>query len=227
MAKDSYWFRHDTTAGRTLKMRKLQHIYGHEAKGIYWDVVEILREQAKYQFDSDDSSLQMLSDIIGYKDRVRFINWFNDCIRLNLLEKKEGVFFCPALCKSMKTWEAKKRAGSQGGRGNTKAKRKHNESITKAYGKEVTVQNRTVHNIREYLTQSERAMASIKYLREEKISLTPNEHISLIDRFITKLCADEDLMRPPQDYQRHFNNWAKINGTKTGLDSIGLYNALR
>ena len=48
--KDSYWFKHDSTAGRGLKMRKMAHIYSHWGKGIYWDVVEILRDQDCYRF---------------------------------------------------------------------------------------------------------------------------------------------------------------------------------
>ena len=80
MSKDSYWFRHDSSAGRTLKMRKMSHIYGHEGKGMYWDVVEVLRDQDGYQFNSDDSSLNLLADLIGCKDEIRFYNWFQDCL---------------------------------------------------------------------------------------------------------------------------------------------------
>lgn len=116
VAKDSYWFRHDSTAGRGLKFRKLQHIYGHEGKGIYWDVIEILREQEKYEYECDSSSLQMLCDIIGHKDVTRFMNWFNECVRLELLVKTDTKFFSPALTESMVFWEKQRKNGKQGGR---------------------------------------------------------------------------------------------------------------
>lgn len=117
MSKDSYWFKHDDSAGRGLKMRKMSHIYGHWGKGIYWDVVEILRSQDKYMFSSDESSLSLLSDLIGCKDESKFINWFNDCIRIGLFEIVDKSFFlCPPLTENMKVWEAKKDNGSKGGR---------------------------------------------------------------------------------------------------------------
>ena len=66
--KDSYWFRHDSSAGRGLKLRKIQYLYGHWGKGIYWDVVEILRDSARYTHSADELALKILADIIGGKD---------------------------------------------------------------------------------------------------------------------------------------------------------------
>lgn len=134
--KDSYWFRHDSSAGRGLRMRKMAHIYGHWGKGIYWDVIEILRDQSNYRFNSDESSLQLLSDLIGCKDEIKFISWFNDCVNIELFIIEDGVFFSEVLCKNMANWETKKTNGGEGGRGNKKlnesekkAKPKLNESI--------------------------------------------------------------------------------------------------
>lgn len=113
--KDAYWFRHDATAGRAIKMRKMAHIYGHWGKGVYWDVVEILRDQKDYCFESDESSLQLLSDLIGCKDSNKFISWFNDCKRIELFFVEKGMFFNPPLLDHMKRWDANKRNGKKGG----------------------------------------------------------------------------------------------------------------
>ena len=148
--KDSYWFRHDSTAGRALKMRKMAHIYGHWGKGIYWDVCEILRDNENYSFESDESSLQMLSDLIGCKDDNKFISWYNDCIKYELLKEEDNYFFSPALSESMKKWDSSKANGSKGGRP------KKTESITQIKPKDnpndnptetITEQNRTEDNI--------------------------------------------------------------------------------
>jgi len=143
MSKDSYWFRHDSSAGRTLRMRKMSHIYGHEGKGMYWDVVEVLRDQDGYQFNSDDSSLNLLADLIGCKDEIRFCNWFKDCLKLGLFEDDGTNFICPALTENMEMWETKKANGSKGGRP------KKTESKPKAKPKPKANQkhNRTEQNI--------------------------------------------------------------------------------
>lgn len=136
MNKDAYWFRHDSNSSRTLKMKKLQHIYGLWSTGAYWSVVEVLREQSGYKFPCDETSLQMLSEIIGEKDPIKFQNWFNDCVRIGLFEKEQIeelkaefaphlapeqtqeqiVFFSHVLCKNMAIWEQMKLNGSKGGR---------------------------------------------------------------------------------------------------------------
>jgi hypothetical protein len=111
--KDSFWFKHDSTAGRDIKLRKIQHIYGHEGKGLFWDVVEVLREEGNYTHPSDENSLQMLCDLIGYKDVPRFINWFNDCVKVELFMVKNGHFFSKSLMIRMKVWESKKENGNK------------------------------------------------------------------------------------------------------------------
>lgn len=116
MAKDSYWFRHDSSAGRGTRMRKLAFIYGHWGKGIYWDVIEMLRDQANYKYPSDEFDLKMLADLIGCKDDTKFINWFNDCVKYELFVIEKGMFYSEVLCNNMKRWEASKSNGSKGGR---------------------------------------------------------------------------------------------------------------
>lgn len=116
MAKDAYWFKHDSTSGRGLRIKKLQHIYGHWGKGVYWDVIEVLREQNNYCFDSDENSLEMLSELIGTKDNFKFFTWFKDCIDLGLFEIQNNKFFSQVLIENMEVWETKKDNGSKGGR---------------------------------------------------------------------------------------------------------------
>jgi uncharacterized phage protein (TIGR02220 family) len=145
--KDSYWFRHDSTAGRALKMRKMAHIYGHWGKGVYWDVCEILRDNENYSFESDESSLQMLADLIGCKDENKFISWYRDCIKYGLLDEVDGMFFSPALSNGMVRWEASKNNGSKGGRPKketeNKPKQKPKENLNNNLNETITEQNRT------------------------------------------------------------------------------------
>lgn len=115
MAKDSYWFRHDSTAGRGLKLLTIKTIYGHWGKGVYWDVIETLREQSDYKYRSDNTSLKILAELIG-AETEKFLNWYSSCVKYELLTEKNGYFYSKVLCENMEKWEAKKRSGSKGGR---------------------------------------------------------------------------------------------------------------
>lgn len=128
MKKDVYWFKHDSGIGREIEMRKMAHFYGHWGKGIYWDVLEILREQPSYCFKSDDASLQFLAEIIGCKDTVKFTNWFKECVTDGIFYTEESMFYSPRLTENMKVWDAKKVAGGQGGRAKALANVKQTSS---------------------------------------------------------------------------------------------------
>ena len=112
MARDTFWFKHDSNASRDIKLLKLKHIHGFAGLGIYWSVVEFLREQDGYKFSSDESSLQLLCGVIGL-DFTKFTSWFNDCINISLFVKKNNSFYSESLIYRMEIWEKNKRNGSQ------------------------------------------------------------------------------------------------------------------
>jgi len=166
MAKDSYWFRHDSTAGRGTRMRKMAFIYGHWGKGIYWDVIEMLRDQANYCYPSTEFDLKMLADLIGCKDESKFINWFNDCVKFDLLQVHDDMFFSDVLRESMSYWETKRTNGSKGG-SVAKVKRKLSEHSSETKAKRVA---KVKHNITEQDITEEniyRHFAHLSILRSE------------------------------------------------------------
>ena len=185
MAKDSYWFRHDSTAGRGLRMRKIAHIYGHWGKGVYWDVIEILRDQTDYRFKKDESSLQLLADLIGVKDEHKFINWFNDCVNINLLTTDEDTFFSEVLLQNMGLWEQHKNAGIQSGI--KRIKRKLNETPTKVPTK---VPTKRQHNrIEQNRIEDNKTNSSVYFLTAE-----------LNDLFVSYLEFRRSIKKPATDH---------------------------
>lgn len=106
-------------------MRKMAFIYGHWGKGIYWDVIEMLRDQADYSFPKSEFDLKMLCDLIGCKDETKFINWYRDCVKFELFIERDDSFFSEVLCDHMKRWETSKSNGYKGG------KPKRNPDVTK------------------------------------------------------------------------------------------------
>lgn len=119
MAKDSYWFAHDSTAGRGIKLRTIQALFKHEGKGYYWDVVEVLRDQDGYVYGCTEEHLFILGSLIGINEETyekTFKKWFQKCVEIGLFCVEENVFFSPVLTEKMRFWEKQKRNGSKGGR---------------------------------------------------------------------------------------------------------------
>ena len=48
MSKDAYYFSHDSNARNDQRLVKIRMKYGMEGYGIYFGIIEILREQRDY-----------------------------------------------------------------------------------------------------------------------------------------------------------------------------------
>lgn len=118
--KDVFWFRHDSNASRDIKLIKIRAVYDFWGIGVYWCIVEYLRDQPLYRFEYDESNMQFLSQIIGCQDFVKFSNFIKDAIRFNLFCVENGYIFSSSLVERMKKWDSCKTNGSEGGRGNKK-----------------------------------------------------------------------------------------------------------
>jgi hypothetical protein len=106
--KDSYWFKHDSTASRDLKMAKIRVVYDFWGIGIYWTIIEFLREQSGYRYEYSETNIQILCEMIGCKDLIKFNNFINDSIELQLFVIDNNFMFSNSLNIRMKEWESKK-----------------------------------------------------------------------------------------------------------------------
>jgi hypothetical protein len=211
--KDSYWFRHDSSAGRGLKLRKIAFLHGHWGKGIYWDVVEILRDAENYSYSSDEFDLRMLADLIGCKDTDKFLEWYKDCIKFELLEEDNNMFFSPALNKVMDVWETKKENGKKGGRPKkikTELKPKLNLKETELKANQN--HNRTEHNItikENKIKEILKRFAETNYQQNEIIFKTnKNELTNHLKRFLEiKKDSEEFTNKPYGNVISWFWNW--------------------
>ena len=129
--KSALWFSHESTSGKGLRLRKLTRIYGHWGKGVYWDICEFLLEQDQFSFVCDETSLQVVSEMIGCNDELKFISWYNDCIKLNLLQTDGIVFWNETLIDRLGKLITSRTNGGKGGRPTgTKNKPKDNQTET-------------------------------------------------------------------------------------------------
>jgi len=214
--KDSYWFRHDSSAGRGLKLRKIQYLYGHWGKGIYWDVVEILRDSASYTHSADEFDLKMLADLIGCKDADKFLEWYSNCIKFNLLAEDKNRFYSPALSRVMGVWDTKKENGKKGGRPKKekteiKPKLNLNETELKANQKhKITEHNRIEYNSID--NKVEKVIERFKetdYKQNERIFKTNKDELTKhLTRFLeTKKDSEQFKNKQYGDIIVWFWNW--------------------
>ena len=139
MSKDAYYFSHDSNAHTDPKILKLRMSLGWEGYGIYWAIIENLRNQETYSINEGEFMFLTLSLAI---DEAKLKQILTKCLEVNLLEISEGNIYSPSLLRRMEKADEirnkRREAGSKGGKAKAKAiaKLKQNPSIK---GKETKV----------------------------------------------------------------------------------------
>lgn len=113
MKKDAYYFSHDGNARNDLKCVKLRRSLGWEGYGLFWAIIEILRETDNYSLDFssiDDLAFELKVDLEKVKSVI------ND---FGLFRTKGTRFYSQRLSESMSKYnETKKQLSESGKRGN-------------------------------------------------------------------------------------------------------------
>lgn len=132
MAKNAYYFSHDSNAHKDPKILKLRVKHGWEGYGIYWAIIETLREQDDYKWLANDK--QLLSFCFANGDDV--VNQVIDtCLEIGLLVNDGEFIYSESLSRRMKLKdeisEKRRAAGKKGGVSKSLANAKQNPSNKK------------------------------------------------------------------------------------------------
>lgn len=100
MAKDAYYFSHDANARNDGKIVLLRMRYGAEGYGLYWMMLEVLREQDGYKYPAEEDNLRAMAFQFNY-DGDKFIEIVNYCCEIHLFEMEEGFFWSDSLNRRM------------------------------------------------------------------------------------------------------------------------------
>ena len=124
--KDAYYFPHDSNARNDQRLMKVRMQYGMEGYGIYFGIIEILREQENYILHHSDI------ESIAFDLRVD-VEKLNDIIHNHWLfearfdaNAEEGYFYSKSLKRRMEKLdlikEKRAEAGRIGGKSSSKSK---------------------------------------------------------------------------------------------------------
>ena len=93
MAKDAYYFSHDSNAHNDTKILSMVCDYGMKGYGMFWVVVENLREQGEYKLKHEKSTWKALSmQVQCTVDEVK--KFIEDCIyEYALFDMAEDLYF--------------------------------------------------------------------------------------------------------------------------------------
>ena len=139
--KDAYYFPHDSNARNDQRLLRVRMKYGMEGYGVYFGIIEILREQAEYTLLFDDLesiSYDLRVDLEKVEDIVSNYNLF--------VVEGMSMFYSRSLKRRLECMDKKKKKRQEAGRkgGITSAKIKQKLTNAKALNK--TTENKTKEN---------------------------------------------------------------------------------
>lgn len=131
MSKEAYYFSHDANARQDDKILELRAEFGWEGYGLYWAIIEMLRDSSNYTYPSNAKAGLGLSLNIAKDKLEKFLNF---CFEVKLLVNDNGVFYSESLMRRMEEIDEKRRKRAEAGRlgGIAKALPKQNPSNAKA-----------------------------------------------------------------------------------------------
>lgn len=139
--KDAYYFRHDSNARFDQKILKLRTEFGWEGYGIYWAIIESMRENSDYKLQNSDIKSLSFSLHLEFK----FLEGFFEKLvnEFELLILKDGKYYSKRLLTDMKHKEHVSSIRS------AIAKEKHSKTSAK---KRIREDNIRIDNIIKYKT---------------------------------------------------------------------------
>lgn len=114
MKKEAYYFSHDSNARNDEKILDLRAKYGWHGYGLYWAIVESMREAKSYRLTHDRLPSLAVHLNITYDELNAFVA---DCVdKFHLFKSNENFYWSESLKSRMKIKDIKKRKLSEAGK---------------------------------------------------------------------------------------------------------------
>ena len=143
--KDAYYFSHDSNARNDQRLIKVRMKYGMEGYGIYFGIIEIMREQEDYIISESDIE-SVAYDLRVEKDMIKDLLYNHRLFEIRRdAVRKEAFFFSKSLKRRMEKLDLIKQKRADAGRKGGKGKANANQVINKE--KRIDIVNKKRLNI--------------------------------------------------------------------------------
>lgn len=149
MAKETYYFSHDSNAITDTKILNMRADYGLEGYGLFWVLIEMMRNEEGYKLELNKNTYKAIKILSSTNiDVEKFVK---NCIEdYKLFEEDEGYFYSRSLLNRMLEYERKKeinrKNGKLGGRPKKETEKKPMGFENKTEQKPIALQNKTEKN---------------------------------------------------------------------------------
>ena len=210
--KDAYYFSHDSNARNDQRLMKLRMKYGPEGYGMYFMIIEILRDTENYTLHISDVE-SICFDIRSENDKVL------DLLKnYNLFEFEGDFFYSKSLSRRMekleKIKEVRRASGKKGGKAkaNVKVLLENEEAIAKQVKQSKVKQSKVKQS------KEDKIINKTGKFKKQVLEFQSQYDLEMLEEFIlywsepnksgTKIKWE---MEPTWDMGRRLSRWANSN----------------
>lgn len=195
--KEVLYFSHDSNARNDLKLAALIDDHEIESYGIYWVIIEMMREQDAFKLPWGRITFSGIAKAVGKKGEVAFIQALimemSDPSKYGLFKKDEQYFWSESLIRRMSMMKERQDKFSKAGKASAEAR-----------------QGRTAAQTKEKLLNDAALQEGICGL----YSFTAKQYKTKLESWINKEEDLGSLSRPYPEVKKHFYNSLNLsNGT--------------
>ena len=100
MAKETYYFSHDSNAITDTKILNMRADYGLEGYGLFWAIIEMLRNEEDYKLELDKNTYRAIKTLTNTNLDIE--KYINDCINdYQLFMIQDNKFYSNSLLRRM------------------------------------------------------------------------------------------------------------------------------
>lgn len=230
MTKDTFWFKHDSNARNDVKIVRLTRQLGVEGYGIYFMLIEILREQVEHRLP-----LSTIPDIAyqihASEEKVKAV-----VLSYELFEIEEEEFFSIRLNRQLHDYNERKTKLIEAGKLGGQASVKHRLSKAKAKLNQPssTSQPNRIDKIREEEIRMEKIKSAHAPFFEDQFQANQSEPgLDKYKKLFAYLCGDNETKTVYENVlamkkQISFAEYKKISekSRECGVSTLDILNAM-
>lgn len=114
MAKETYYFSHDSNAITDTKILNMRADYGLEGYGLYWAIIEMMRNEEDYKLELSKNTYRAIKTLTNTEINIE--KYIKDCIEdYRLFREADNKFFSNSLLRRMTEYEKKREVNKKNG----------------------------------------------------------------------------------------------------------------
>lgn len=114
MAKETYYFSHDSNAITDTKILNMRADYGLEGYGLYWAIIEMMRNEEDYKLELSKNTYRAIKTLTN--TAIDIEKYIKDCIEdYGLFREADNRFFSNSLLRRMTEYEKKREVNKKNG----------------------------------------------------------------------------------------------------------------